>query len=578
MNNLKDTLSPYLQKHSKNPINWYPYDEFALKKARNENKPIFLSIGYSTCHWCFVMEEECFEDKEIAKILNENYISIKVDREERPDIDEIYISFLFFLKGSAGWPLNVFLTPELKPFFGGSYFPKETFKEIILKIANLWDRERETVQNSAENIYTEMKNFSEFNPEKEILPLNKILEKAFENLKKNFDFSFGGFHIAPKFPMAPSLKFLLNYYRFKKEEDALNMVLFTLKKITRGGIMDHLSGGFHRYAIDREWKIPHFEKMIYDQLLLIDIFLDSYNLTKENLFKRIAEKTLNFILKEMKTDGGFFSALNADSLNDEGEREEGFYYRFSEKQIEKILGKEKAMVFFENYGIQDGVIFQKGEEENKEILKELLKEREMRKKPDLDDKIITGYQGLGISVLCKAYLILREEIYLKEAISIKNFVSKNLFKENGKNLYRYLRNGIPSGNGFLEDYAFLIKGLLVLFSITGDKEDLNLALKIQEEQDRLFFDLKEGVYFNTSMEDILFKTKDEYEGPYPSGSSIAFINLLKLSKIKSNNKYYEISKNLLNYYLKKIQSNPLSMASLLSYSFFLENYPETMDF
>lgn len=564
MNNLKDALSPYLLKHSKNPVDWFPWEDFALNKAKIENKPIFLSIGYSTCHWCYVMEKESFEDKEIAKILNENFISIKVDREERPDIDQIYINFLFLFSGKAGWPLNVFLTPDLKPFYGGSYFPKENFKYLILKISEIWKEKREEIERDAEEILGEIKvyqkNITGNSPED---PL-KLSIRAFEYYKNNFDLNYGGFFGAPKFPMAPSLKFLLDYYKTSKDEESLKMVIHTLNNISMGGIADHLAGGFHRYSVDLEWKIPHFEKMLIDQFHLLELYLFLYQITNKEYYKNISKNTLNFLLREMKGNpGGFFSALDADSLNEKGEMEEGYYYRFGRDEISKILGKEREKVFFEYYGIEDGVIFKKKEGEIQDILDILLKEREKREKPALDDKIITSHQGMGISILSRASLILKDKNLLKEAKDLKNFVLKNLYNKKENTLFRYYRKGKAKGRAFLEDFSFLIKGLIELYEATGNYVNLIYALKLQEKQKEFFYDKVSGCFFNTSEKDIPYKTLDEYESSAPSGNSISFLNLLKLGKIFKREDFIEISKNIYNFYSSNLKNIPSLMPYLL---------------
>lgn len=567
MNNLKNSLSPYLLKHSKNPVDWNPWEDSALNRAKKENKPIFLSIGYSTCHWCYVMEKESFEDREIAKILNENFISIKVDREERPDLDQIYIKFLFSFSGRAGWPLNVFLTPDLKPFYGGSYFPRENFKFLITKISKIWKEKREEIERDAEEILKELK-FSQKIPEEKIKldPLN-LSRRAFEYYKNNFDLKNGGFFVAPKFPMAPSLKFLLEFNKTTGNEEALKMVTHTLNNISKGGITDHLSGGFHRYSVDPEWKIPHFEKMLTDQLLLMELFLNSYQITGKEYHRRILEKTLIFLRNEMKGgDGGFITALDADSPKEEGEMEEGFYYRFSEREIFKILGEDKAKLFFEKYGIEDGVIYKKTEEDEKDILDILLKEREKRKKPAPDDKIITAYQGMAISVLSKISIVLKNKNYLKEAEILKDFVLKNLYREDKNILFRYYRNGKVQGRGFLEDFSFLIKGLIDLYEASGSYENLIYALKLQENQNKLFYHEFSGCFFNTSQEDIPFKTLDEYESSIPSGNSISYLNLIKLGKIFKREDFIERANNIYNYYLQNLKSSPSLMPYLLSSS------------
>ncbi|MEJ5165577.1 MAG: thioredoxin domain-containing protein [Thermoanaerobaculia bacterium] len=564
MNNLKNSLSPYLLLHSKNPVDWFPWEDFALNKAKIENKPIFLSIGYSTCHWCYVMEKESFEDTEIARILNENFISIKVDREERPDIDQIYINFLFLFSGKAGWPLNVFLTPDLKPFYGGSYFPKENFKYLILKISEIWKEKREEIERDAEEILREIKAYQKnigATPPEDALKLSR---RAFEYYKNNFDLIYGGFFGAPKFPMAPSLKFLLDYYKTSKDEESLKMVIHTLNNISRGGITDHLSGGFHRYSVDFEWKIPHFEKMLTDQFQLLELYLSLYQITEKELYKKISKKTLNFLLKEMKgKEGGFFSAINADSLNEKGEMEEGYYYRFGRDEISKILSKEEEEIFYKYYEIYEGVIFKKKEEEISKILDILLKEREKRNKPALDDKVITSHQGMGISLLSKASLVLKDKNLLDHAEELKNFVLKNLYRKEENTLFRYYRKGKAKGRAFIQDFSFLIKGLIELYEATGNYENLIYALKLQEKQIDSFYDEVSGCFFNTMEKDIPYKTIDEYESSCPSGNSVSFLNLLKLGKIFKREDFIEISKNLYNFYSSNLKNNPSLIPSIL---------------
>ncbi len=572
MNNLKNSLSPYLLEHKDNPIDWNEWNEEIIEVAKKENKPIFLSIGYSTCHWCYVMKKECFEDGEIAKILNENYISIKVDREERPDIDQIYMSFLFLLKGYGGWPLNVFLTPHLKPFYGGSYFKREEFKYLILKLAELWKEKGLEIEKDSERIFTEMKRYFEKKDKKNEISKEKILDEAFLSFKNSFDYIYGGFNKAPKFPMAPALKFLLNYYINKKEEEALNMVLYTLKKISTGGIYDQIAGGLHRYSVDERWQIPHFEKMLYDQLGLLELFLEVYKINKEKSFKTISENLLKFILKEMKSEeGGLVSAIDADSLNEKNEMGEGLFYRWKEKEIFEILGKEKSEVFFENFGLVEGVVYKKNGKELEEILKILYEQREKRKKPKKDDKEIAFLQGFAISSFSKASLILKDKKYLKEAKDLENFVLKNLYNYKNKNLFRYFRDKKAIGDGFLEDYSFLIKGLIDLYEISGEFKYLNKALDFQEKQIELFYDENLKSFYNTNKRDILFKTTDDYESSIPSGTSISLLNLLKISKLTENTKYLNIAKEAIENLSENIGNNPTLMPNFLTSLMFFEN-------
>jgi uncharacterized protein len=606
-NNLVNEKSPYLLQHSHNPVNWNAWNEESLKLAKEMDKPIFLSIGYSTCYWCHVMERESFEDENIASLLNEYFINIKVDREERPDIDRVYMTALQSMTGSGGWPMNMFLTPDLKPFYGATYIPPKEkygragFEDIIEQINNLWKTKRQEIIISSERIFEILNTKLKAKSSSDIKIDNEIFDKSFETIRNIFDYDNGGFGIGNKFPRPVVINFLLSYYYQSKNIDALDMSIFTLKKMCEGGLFDHLGGGFHRYAVDVLWRVPHFEKMLYDQAQISSTLLDIYSITNKKYFLDYAENTLNYVLDNLtdKNDG-FFSAEDAESAVEESipnYKEEGYYYLWEKNQIEEILGKEYSAIFCYVYGIKyegntisdphnvfknknvlylDNDIydtskaFNKTPEEIEKILIKcksiLLAKREKRPKPHLDDKILTSWNSLMISAFAKGYNITADEKYRNAAIKCSSFILKNLWNEKENVLYHRFRNGDVRFSGTLDDYAFFIKALLDLYETTFDEQYIKHALKIYDNAYNRFYDMENSGFFDTepSAPDIILKTKDIYDGAEPSGNAIMIENIFRLGYITDNNDLLSIAENSIKYFYPDINKLPFSSPQMLN--------------
>ena len=565
MNHLAGEKSPYLLQHADNPVDWYPWSEQAFEKARRENKPIFLSVGYSTCHWCHVMAHESFENDETAALMNREFVNIKVDREERPDVDRIYMTFVQATTGHGGWPMSVWLTPDLQPFIGGTYFPPEDryghsgFRSVLRKIATAWQENRDKLVLQGQRIVEAL---AEAQESSDSLSLDaNVFGVAAEQLSRSFDPEEGGFGRAPKFPHPVTLNFLSRFYgRDPKSEAgrrALEMFLVTLQKMAAGGMHDHLGGGFHRYSVDRFWHVPHFEKMLYDQAQLALAYLDAFQITGDKQYERIVRDILDYVTRDMTSpEGGFFSAEDADSEDPSrpGHKVEGAFYVWSENEIDSALG-DQAAIFKETFGVEkDGNApagsDPHGEFTGKNILirridvlestadslgrtrQTLLEIRSKRPRPHLDDKIITAWNGLMISAYARAGAVLGESAYLDAARSAAAFARTALYDEKAKILYRSYREGRSAIAGFADDYAFLIQGVLDLYEVTLDADWLRFAIELQGTQDRLFWDEKGG-YFSASADDksLVLRMKDENDGAEPSPSSISALNLLRLGEM-----------------------------------------------
>jgi len=547
VNRLIDEKSPYLLQHAHNPVNWFPWSEEAFAKAKNEDKPIFLSIGYSTCHWCHVMEHESFEDEEAADALNKNFVSIKVDREERPDIDAVYMNVAQRINGNGGWPLTIIMTPEQKPFFAGTYLPKNSrygmngLMDILKMVAAKWKSNKEELISSGNKI-TDIVQKSVLEQQKQGKLSKKSIVEARESLENNFDEEYGGFSESPKFPQPSYLIFLLNYYVLEKDEDALFLVEKTLDSMYRGGIFDHIGYGFSRYSTDKKWLVPHFEKMLYDNAQLAVAYTLAYNITKIDLYKKIFEKIFDYILREMTDEkGGFYSAQDADS-----EGEEGKYYVFTHDEIIKVLGKEDGQYFNEYYNITSEGNFEgknipnllKNEDyfekdERIEMLnKKAYEYRLTRTVLHKDDKILTSWNGMMIAALAAAYKAFENEKYLIAAKNAVNFIENNLIDESNNVGVRY-REGSTLGNGTLDDYAMYIWALIEMYDATFDIEYLKRAVEINDNMIKLFWDNEKGGFFITSKksQNLIYNPKEVYDGAMPSGNSVAAYNLIRLSRL-----------------------------------------------
>ena len=582
-NRLAKETSPYLLQHAHNPVDWYPWGEEAFAKAKIEDKPILLSIGYSSCHWCHVMEKESFEDEETAEIMSEKFVSIKVDREERPDLDAIYMEAVQTLTGSGGWPMTVFLTPEGKPFFGGTYFPPvdrygvPSFKRVLLSISEAYAKKKQEVLESAEQLHSKLNESILAETDLSIFPI----EAAFLQLSNAFDGTYGGFGRAPKFPQSTTLELLLRIGRKQGFNYANRIVELTLVKMARGGLYDHLGGGLHRYSVDQKWLVPHFEKMLYDNALLSRVYLHQYQITKNPFYRKVVEETLDYVLKEMTDQhGGFYSTQDADS-----EGEEGKFYVWTKKEIQSVLG-EDAEAFCKYYGVTDD-----GNFEGKNILnipsepseiasslkipeddlaetiersrKKMLAERDKRIKPGRDDKVLASWNGLMLASFSESARVLGREDYLKTAKKNASFILQNMHK-NGR-LFHVWKDGISKVNGYLEDYAFLAEGLIELYQITFDPKWFAEAQSLASCVIDHFEDKKAGGYYDTSddHEQLIVRPKSFFDSAVPSGGSVATQVMLKLATYTAKNELAESAKRALKSVGTQLENYPTGLSNWL---------------
>ena len=585
-NNLIKETSPYLLQHAYNPVKWYAWGEEALKKAKDENKPIFLSIGYSSCHWCHVMAHESFENEDIAQIMNENFVNIKVDREERPDIDDIYQKVCQLVTGSGGWPLSVFLTPDQKPFYVGTYFPildsygKPGFGSLLHQIAQAYKEKPSDVEAAANNFMNVLQK-TESNITKSKID-KSILDEAAINLLQMGDLINGGFGNAPKFPNAANLSFMLRYSKLSGISKFQEFVFKTLTKMANGGIYDQLGGGFHRYSTDSRWLVPHFEKMLYDNALLPVVYAEAYQITKDPKYLEVVNQTLHYVLREMTSpEGGFYSAQDADS-----ECEEGKYYVWEKNQIQEIIGKDAA-VFCLYYDVTDGgnfegynilnnnirtstVAFQFGKTENvvNDIIKnsseKLFAERLKRIAPGKDEKILTSWNGLMISAFAKGYRISGQESFLDAAKNCIKFIEEKL-TING-NLLRTYKDGQAKLKAYLDDYAYFVNALLDVFEVDPSAKYIQLALKHANYLIEHFWDPKENTFFFTAddHEKLIIRTKNIYDLSLPSGNSIAAHAFLKLYHFTQDKKFLDVSTKIMESLSMMAAENPFGFGQLLN--------------
>lgn len=594
-NRLVFEKSPYLLQHAANPVDWHPWGEEAFQKAKDADKPVFLSIGYSTCHWCHVMEHESFEDPQLAALLNEVFIPIKVDREERPDIDQIYMSVCQALTGAGGWPLTIILTPEKAPFFAGTYFPKESrfqrigLMELIPNLSELWKKKRGELLESAEKIV----NYLKQNSSPAAGELNKpILDKAYQQLSDRFDGVQGGFGSAPKFPSAHNLIFLLRYWHRTGENHALEMVETTLKKMRLGGIFDQIGFGFHRYSTDPYWLVPHFEKMLYDQAMLVMAYVEAFQATGKEEYAQTAREILTYVLRDMTSpEGGFYSAEDADS-----EGEEGLFYLWTPEEFRESLGDEGSKLFINFFNLEEGGNFFDESTKSKtgrsilylkKNLAELREEinltedelgdfwektrqmlyviREKRIHPLKDDKILTDWNGLMIAAFAKAAAVLGEPQYALAAKNAADFIWDKLRDKEGRLLKRYRDEdaGLPA---HLDDYAFLVWGLLELYEAEFDPEYLQRAINLNALMLKEFWDPQNGGLFFTAegQTDLIIRSKEIYDGAIPSGNSVAAFNLLRIGRMTSNPDLEDKARWIGRAFSNQVSSVPMGHTQLLS--------------
>ncbi len=564
-NHLINEKSPYLLQHADNPVDWYPWGEEAFEKARKEDKPIFLSIGYSTCHWCHVMAHESFEDLEVAKLMNETFISIKVDREERPEIDSLYMSVCQMLTGSGGWPLTIIMDADKRPFTAGTYFPKQSrygrigMVELIPRIQDFWKNQRDSLEASAKDVIEQLQRM-EYTPSSEFTI--DILDEAFKEASMLFDEKLGGFKGAPKFPTPHKLLFLLRYWRRTNNERALMIVEETLQAMRNGGIFDHIGFGFHRYSTDSSWLLQHFEKMLYDQALLALAYIETYQATKNKYYQNVAEEIFTYVLRDMTSPlGGFYSAEDADS-----EGEEGKFYTWSTDEIKNVLDEENSKLFLKVYNFEsDGNFYDQATREKTgtniphlknsieivakelsipidELKTQLERNRSMlfsirlnRVHPHKDDKILTDWNGLMIAALALAGRVFEKKEYVIAAQNAADFILENMLTKNYRLNHRF-RDGETAIQGMIDDYAFLIWGLLELYQTTFNVRYLKQAISLNISLLEHFWDEKNGALFFTPNdgEQLLIRKKEIYDGAIPSGNSVSMLNFIKIARITGN--------------------------------------------
>ena len=585
-NQLANETSPYLLQHADNPVHWFAWNNDALKKAQEENKPIFLSIGYSACHWCHVMAHESFENDDVAKFMNENFVNIKVDREERPDIDDIYQKVCQISTGQGGWPLSIFLTPDQKPFYVGTYFPvldsygRPGFGSILRQLSQAWKEKPKDIEKTANNFLEALQKTETIKVPTKLE--RSLLDEAAMNLFQMGDFSYGGFGGAPKFPNAANISFLFRYAKLSGLSKFNEFGLKTLNKMAKGGIFDQIGGGFHRYSTDAKWLVPHFEKMLYDNALIPVNYSEAYQITKDPFYLDILRKTLDFVAREMtSSEGGFFSAYDADS-----EGEEGKFYVWSKSEIKNILGDD-AELFCLYYDVTDGgnwegknilcnninistVAFNFGITEDKvrEIIsscsKKLLDVRSKRISPGLDDKILTSWNALMITAFAKGYRVTGEVNYLNAAKNCISFIEKNLLVD-GK-LLRTYKNGTAKIDGYLEDYSYFVNALLDVFEIYPDSKYLNLASQLGHHLADHFWDEENDTFFMTSdsHETLIIRPKSNYDLSLPSGNSVSCFIMLRLFHLTQEHKFLEISTKIMESQAQMAAENPFGFGFLLN--------------
>ncbi|MCL6638594.1 MAG: thioredoxin domain-containing protein [Firmicutes bacterium] len=591
-NRLAGEKSPYLLQHKDNPVDWYPWGEEAFARARSEERPIFLSIGYSTCHWCHVMERESFEDEEVAKLLNDNFVAVKVDREERPDVDHIYMTVCQALTGSGGWPLTVLMTPDKKPFFAGTYFPKHGrynlpgLVDILEQVAEKWRTGRKEMLEAAERIAEGVRPHFKARPGGNLT--EEVLDKAYRQLAGDFDPDYGGFGRAPKFPSPHNLTFLLRHWKRGGGEKALSMVEKTLDAMYRGGIYDHVGFGFARYSTDREWLVPHFEKMLYDNALLAITFLETYQATGKEGYARVAGEIFTYVLRDMTgPEGGFYSAEDADS-----EGEEGKFYLWSPEGVKAVLGRADGEAWCRLYDITPGGNFEgmsipnliksgpgwgllteeKGggagsvpaRAEVERWRQKLFEAREKRVHPHKDDKILTAWNGLMIAALAKGAAVLGDARYAGAAGRAADFVLQALRRPDGRLLARY-RDGEAAYPAYLDDYAFLTWGLIELYGATFEAKRLREALNLAEQAVSLFWDRDNGGFFfsGEDAEELLARPKEVYDGALPSGNSVMLLNLLRLARLSGSSRLEELANRQLAAFAGDVARQPRAYTHFL---------------
>lgn len=589
-NHLIDSESPYLLQHAYNPVNWHQWGDIAIQKAKKEDKPIILSIGYSACHWCHVMERECFENEQIAELMNRYFICIKVDREERPDIDAIYIEAVQAMGGQAGWPLNVFLMPDMRPFYGGTYFPAAGWTELLTRVGEAFSvtDHRQQLDSMAEKVnkYLNVSELDKFKSQKNNHSIeNDFLEKAFEKLSQNFDFEAGGFGSAPKFPTPSIYFFLLEYYHLSKNPKSFIQVKFTLDKMARGGIYDQIGGGFSRYSVDKIWFAPHFEKMLYDNAQLISLYSKMYSVSKSKLYKNVVYQSIDFIKRELKHENGaFYAALDADS-----EGEEGKFYTWNHNEIQKLVGDDFNLIqkyygitkegnweevqknilhckisneeFIEKYGSKFEISLEELEKKVQNWQKILLQHRNKRIRPALDFKILTSWNAMMCTALIDAYAVFGEDEFLSLALKNSAFIEQNLL--NGDELLHAHTKKGQKITAYLEDYASLISAYISLYQVCFDEKYLEKAVRLSDYCLANFYDEKSELFYftNQNAEKLIARKKEIFDSVMPSSNSVMLHNLDLLSHILDKENYAQIAQKMFDKIVQILSKDILSLSN-----------------
>lgn len=588
-NHLAEESSPYLRQHAHNPVDWYPWGEEATERAKKEDKPLLVSIGYSACHWCHVMEKECFENEKIAEVMNELFVNVKVDREERPDLDHLYMNAVQMLTGSGGWPLTVFLTPELVPFFGGTYFPPDDragmpgFGRVLRSVAAAYRSRGEDVRSNGSQLVSALQSFSIPSGPRET-PSADLIKEACLSLERLYDWEYGGFGVTPKFPQTGALGLLLRIASDEGDGRSLRMIQKAIDGMAAGGIRDHLGGGFHRYSVDRQWLVPHFEKMLYDNATLARTYLDAFVLTRKEDYAGVARETLDYVLREMtRPEGGFFSSQDADT-----EGEEGAYYVWSEEEILSLLGEREGRIVARYFGVDGGGNFERNlnvlhrcvsvnalsrlfkvsHEEARRILetgKRVLVEARQRRHPPLrDEKVITSWNALMVGAMARGYQVLGDERFRQAARATGNFLLRELRTEDG--LRHVWTNGRARVPGFLEDYAFAGEGLLDLWETDFDVRWLQEGKNLADEMVELFWN-EASQRFSASgpkHEKLIADIPSVQDEPYPSGNSVAVHVLLRLAALTGDSHYRQKAEQVLRSLLPMMKASPAVFPHLLS--------------
>jgi uncharacterized protein YyaL (SSP411 family) len=609
-NRLALEKSPYLLQHANNPVDWLPWGEEAFEKAKREDKPVFLSVGYSTCHWCHVMERESFENESIARVLNEHFVSIKVDREERPDVDRIYMLFVQASTGSGGWPMSVFLTPDRKPFFGGTYFPPDNrwgrpgFRSVLESLARAWKEDRARVEQSGAQVLEQLRGYSEVAAEGG-MPGREVVDSAYRAFRRSFDSKLGGFGGAPKFPRPSVFNFLLRYAVDQEEpdahnEDALNMVVTTLREMAKGGMRDQLGGGFHRYSVDAHWFVPHFEKMLYDQAQLAVSYIEAYQITRDETLAEVARDIFDYVLRDLShPEGAFYSAEDADSVIDPAhphEKGEGAFYIWSAAELQQVLGPRDSTIFGARFGVRENgnvdedphgeftgrnILYQAATEEEvaqrfewqpeavhqtlKSAREVLMKKRSTRVRPHLDDKVLTSWNALMISAFAKGAQAFDSSEYAQIARRATDFLRHHLWRPSERTLLRRFREGESAVEGFLDDYAALTLALLDLYEATFQSEDLAWAKQLAEIAIERFSDQNNGGFFSTAegQADLVLRLKDDYDGAEPSGNSLLTLALLRLARMTGEDRFRMAAERALHTFGSRLRTQGTGVPQML---------------